>query len=228
MAAWSRRKGEIRHSSEYEDRIMDVTWGAFGWVSPFVFLCGLGLCLGYAMLGAGWLVCKAEADIQAMAFRILPKLLVGMLAFLVVAFVAALGLQVRVMERWLERPILAAFPLIGLVATCAMFRAVGRRQQLTPFVCGLLIFLAALGTSAVSFYPYMVPFTITIAAAAAPRSSQAFLFWGAGVVVLPITLVYTLVVYFVFKRKVEIGAGFSNDGSDRPPVVTRARNGNPL
>ncbi|WP_442581672.1 cytochrome d ubiquinol oxidase subunit II [Mesorhizobium sp. ASY16-5R] len=203
--------------------------GAFGWVSPFAFLCGLGLCLGYAMLGAGWLVCKTEADIQAMAFRILPKLLVGVLAFLAVAFVAALGLQLRVMERWLERPTLAAFPLIGLVATCAMFRAVGRRQERTPFVCGLLIFLAAFGTLAVSFYPYMVPFTITItiADAAAPRSSQAFLFWGAGVVVLPITLVYTLVVYFVFKGKVEMGAGYSNDGSDRPPAETRARIGNP-
>jgi cytochrome bd ubiquinol oxidase subunit II len=32
----------------------------------------------------------------------------------------------------------------------------------------------------------------------------AFLFWGAGVFVLPPTLVYTLTIYFVFKGRVDI------------------------
>jgi cytochrome bd ubiquinol oxidase subunit II len=33
--------------------------GAFGWLSPFSVLCGIGLCLGYALLGASWLVRNA-------------------------------------------------------------------------------------------------------------------------------------------------------------------------
>jgi cytochrome d ubiquinol oxidase subunit II len=194
--------------------------GAFGWYSPFAVLCGLGLCLGYAMLGAGWLVCKTEGEIQAMAFRLLPILLGGVLLFLGVAFVAALSLQLRVMERWLDRPALLIFPLIGAVATWAMFRSIRHRQERTPFVGGLIIFAAAFGTLAASFYPYMVPFSITIAEAAAPRSSQAFLFWGAGLVVLPITVIYTLVVYFVFKGKVESGDGNSNENSKGSPYKT--------
>src|ERR1700739_2012119 len=36
--------------------------GDFGWLSPFAVLCGVGLCVGYALLGAGWLVNKCEAD----------------------------------------------------------------------------------------------------------------------------------------------------------------------
>jgi (S)-citramalyl-CoA lyase len=56
-------------------------------------------------------------------------------------------------------------------------------------------------TMAFSFLPYIVPFSITIAEAAAPPSSLSFLFWGAGVVVLPITLLYTMAVYLVFKGK---------------------------
>jgi cytochrome bd ubiquinol oxidase subunit II len=32
--------------------------GEFGWFSPFAVLCGIGLCLGYALLGACWLVRK--------------------------------------------------------------------------------------------------------------------------------------------------------------------------
>jgi cytochrome bd ubiquinol oxidase subunit II len=77
-----------------------------------------------------------------------------------------------------------------------------------PFLCGLALFAAAFGTLAVSFYPYMVPFSITIQEAAAPHQSLAFLFWGAGVFVLPITLVYTLVVYFIFKGKVDLDAEY--------------------
>ena len=34
------------------------TGGAFGWLSPFALLCGVGLCIGYALLGACWLVKK--------------------------------------------------------------------------------------------------------------------------------------------------------------------------
>ena len=30
--------------------------GEFGWFSPFAVLCGIGLCLGYSLLGACWLV----------------------------------------------------------------------------------------------------------------------------------------------------------------------------
>jgi cytochrome d ubiquinol oxidase subunit II len=62
---------------------------------------------------------------------------------------------------------------------------------------------AAFATLAVSFYPYMVPFSITIADAASPPTSLSFMFWGAGVFVLPITLIYALVIYFVFKGKVD-------------------------
>ena len=57
-----------------------------------------------------------------------------------------------------------------------------------------VIFLAAFGTLAGSFLPYMVPFSITIEQATSPPASLAFMFWGAGLVVLPITVIYTLVV----------------------------------
>jgi cytochrome d ubiquinol oxidase subunit II len=54
--------------------------------------------------------------------------------------------------------------------------------------------------------PYIVPFSVTLAAAAAPQSSLTFLFWGAGVVVLPLTLIYTGAVYYIFRGKVVSGS----------------------
>ena len=182
--------------------------GPFGWVSPFALLCGLGLCLGYGLLGAGWLTYKTAEDVQSFAFRLLPRLMVAVLVFLAVVFVLALALDLRVMHRWLEQPKLALFPAVGVVACCFFFVAIRKHYPLVPFLCGLAVFAAAFGTLAGSFYPYMVPFSITIQEAAAPHQSLAFLFWGAGVFVLPITLIYTLVVYFIFKGKVDPDAEY--------------------
>jgi cytochrome d ubiquinol oxidase subunit II len=66
----------------------------------------------------------------------------------------------------------------------------------------VLIFAAAFGTLAISFWPYMIPFTITIEDASAPHSSLAFMFWGEGLFVFPLMLVYTAVSYIVFRGKV--------------------------
>jgi cytochrome bd ubiquinol oxidase subunit II len=66
----------------------------------------------------------------------------------------------------------------------------------------VLIFGAAFGTLAISFWPYMIPFRITIEDAAAPHSSLAFMFWGEGLFVFPLMLVYTAVSYSVFRGKV--------------------------
>ena len=67
------------------------TGGEFGWFSLFAVLCGVGLCLGYALLGACWLVKKCEADVRDAAYRLIPYLAVGLLVFLVVVFGYALA-----------------------------------------------------------------------------------------------------------------------------------------
>jgi len=51
---------------------------------------------------------------------------------------------------------------------------------------------------------YIIPYSITVASAAAPESSLRFLFYG-GVVVLPVIAAYTVGVYWVFRGKVRKG-----------------------
>ena len=70
-----------------------------------------------------------------------------------------------------------------------------------------LMFAAAFGTLAISFWPYMIPFSITIEEAAAPHSSLAFMFWGEGLFVFPLMLLYTAIGYTVFRGKVKPTAG---------------------
>ena len=62
-------------------------------------------------------------------------------------------------------------------------------------------FVSAFGTLAFSFWPYMIPFEITIDQAAAPYSSLAFMFWGEGLFVFPLMLLYTAISYTVFRGK---------------------------
>src|SRR5271157_3827489 len=103
--------------------------GDFGWFSPFAVLCGVGLCLGYALLGACWLVRKCEGDVREEAYRLIPYLSVGLLAFLVVVFAYALAENLRVVHRWLDRPYLFVFPAIGVIAAFVAAASVRRRRD---------------------------------------------------------------------------------------------------
>jgi len=176
--------------------------GEFGWFSLFAVLCGIGLCLGYALLGACWLVRKCEGDVREEAYRLIPYLSIALLAFLVVVFAYALAEKLQVTQRWLERPYLFVFPAIGVIAALLAAESVRSRRDEVPFYMVALIFVAAFGTLAISFWPYMIPFSITIEEAAAPHSSLAFMFWGAGIIVFPLMLLYTVISYSVFRGKV--------------------------
>src|SRR5260370_8022437 len=60
--------------------------GDFGWLTPFAALCGIGLFLGYALLGPCWLVKKCDGEVRDRAHRHIPILAISVLAFLVVVF----------------------------------------------------------------------------------------------------------------------------------------------
>jgi cytochrome d ubiquinol oxidase subunit II len=180
--------------------------GPFFWAQPFPFLCGVGLCLGYALVGAAWLIMKTEGSLRERSYAQARWLFTSVLLFLLIAFIAALKLDLPVMTRWIERPVLVIFPIIGSLACGIIIEGLRGKNDRLPFIGGLLLFIAAYGTLAVSFLPYMVPFTITIWDAAAPQASLAFLFWFAGIFVLPLTLIYTGAVYWIFRGKIEIEA----------------------
>jgi cytochrome d ubiquinol oxidase subunit II len=78
-------------------------------------------------------------------------------------------------------------------------------------------FIAAFLTLAAFFWPYMIPYAITVGDAAAPDKSLSFMFWGAGVFVLPVIVIYTAVVYWVFRGKLHQAYG----AEERPTEQSR-------
>jgi len=179
--------------------------GDFGWLTPFAALCGVGLCLGYALLGACWLVKKCDAEVRDRAHRQIRYLAVCVLVFLVVVFAYALAEHLPILHRWIDRPYLFVFPAIGAIAAIVLALSILRQSDRWPFYTVAVIFVSAFGTLALSFWPYMIPFVITIDQAAAPQSSLMFIFWG-GAIVFPLMLLYTIISYSVFRGKIRTTA----------------------
>jgi len=79
-----------------------------------------------------------------------------------------------------------------------------RQRDALPFAMTGLFFVAAFLSLGAMFWPYMIPYSVTVANAAAPDASLRFLFYG-GIVVLPVIAAYTIGVYWVFRGKVHAG-----------------------
>jgi len=177
------------------------------WFSSFSVLCGVALCAGYALLGASWVVKKCEEEARDAAYRLIVPLLLVVLVLLTVLFFHALHEELAIMHRWLDRPALFLVPLVALCAMAGIVNGVRRRRDNQPFLMIVVLFICAYAMLAISFWPYIVPFSLTITQAAGPHSSLAFMFWGEGLFVYPVMLIYTVYSYRVFKGKVDLSSG---------------------
>jgi cytochrome d ubiquinol oxidase subunit II len=177
------------------------------WCSSFSALCGVALCAGYALLGASWVVKKCEADARDAGYRAIVPLLLVVLVLLTVLFFHALHENLAIMHRWLDRPYLFLVPLVALCAIAGTLTGVRRRRDNQPFLMIVLLFICAYAMLAISFWPYMIPFSLTVTEAASPHSSLAFMFWGEGLFVYPLMLIYTVYSYHVFRGKVDLTSG---------------------
>jgi cytochrome d ubiquinol oxidase subunit II len=180
--------------------------GSFGWLAPLPVFTGIGLVLGYALLGAGWLVLKSEGALRDWAWLKVPRLAATVLVVLALATVASIAERDWIIGTvFLGRLWGLLFPVIGLLAMLGIFAGARRRNDTWPFAMTVLFFLASFATLAVLFWPYMIPYSITVGNAAAPEASLSFLFWGAGLFVLPVITIYTVAVYWLFRGKMRGG-----------------------
>jgi cytochrome d ubiquinol oxidase subunit II len=185
----------------------------FGWLHPFAVLTGIGLVLGYALLGAGWLVLKSDGELRDWAYRRIQWLAAGVLAALFLAFAVTFDYSILARSNLQARPAAPVFPAVGVLALAGLAVGVHRkRHDAVPFTMTVIFFLAAFLSLGATFWPYMIPYSITVGNAAAPDASLQFLFYG-GVAVLPVIAVYTIGVYWIFRGKVRKGYGRGGSGA---------------
>jgi len=184
--------------------------GWFDWLTPFSVFTGIALLLGYALLGAGWLILKTDGDLQERVYRRAPWLAVAVLAAIAVVSLWTPLLNDAIAARWFTLPnllYLSPVPLLVGAAALALFWALHRRRTALPFLMALALFALSYLGLGISLFPNIVPPSVTIWQAAAPPESQGFLLVGA-VVLLPIVLGYTGYAYWVFRGKVHPDDGY--------------------
>lgn len=184
----------------------------FEWsVANFAFASFIGVCLlaGYALLGATWLLMKAEGELQLKAVRWAQRALwltgIGIGA----VSIATPMVSARIFEKWFSLPnfiLLLQIPLITAALFFIALRSLKRmragdlRSPWQPFVCSVGLFVFAFLGLAYSLFPYLVVDRITIHdAAAAPGSLMIILFGVA--ITLPAILAYSAYTYRVFWGK---------------------------
>jgi cytochrome d ubiquinol oxidase subunit II len=150
-------------------------------------------------------VLKADGALREWAYRRIGWLLLGTVLLVAVAFLLTLGQRLRVQDAWAARHWLLIFPVLGVLAVGGILAGVRLRRDELPFRATAALFVVAFACLAGSFWPYMIPYSLTIEQAAAPLASLEFLFYGAGLVVFPVVLAYTVGVYSIFKGKLGDG-----------------------
>ena len=175
----------------------------FGWATPFAFVVGVALMLGYGLLGAGWLVLKTEGELQDWCRRAGRVCLVGTMLGLLAVSVWTPFANARIADRWFSFPNVAwlwLVPLATVAVAVSVWRALARTAEVWPFVGAITLFLLSFLGLAISLWPMIVPFHYTLWEAASSESTQAFLLIGT-LFLVPLIVVYSGWSYYVFRGK---------------------------
>jgi cytochrome d ubiquinol oxidase subunit II len=119
-------------------------------------------------------------------------------------------LHAEYFARWFSWPTLIFIIIVPiLVIACAwlIFTGINAYKDYQPFLASLGLFVLGFVGIGISFYPNIVPPSLSIWQTAAPDKSLAFLLWGA-IVLIPMILVYTAYSYWVFRGKLNPDEGY--------------------
>lgn len=184
--------------------------GSLDWLTPFSAFTGLALLVAYALLGSTWLVMKTEGPLQRRMKELALSITIGVLLALGLVSVWTPLSHPAVAARWFAFPNIVFFspvPVLVLLATWALRRALSRDTHVAPFLLALFLLFLGYSGLVISLWPHIIPPAISIWDAAAPLESMGFTLVGA-LFIIPFILGYTGWSYYVFRGKVKAGEGY--------------------
>ncbi|MCB1582904.1 MAG: cytochrome d ubiquinol oxidase subunit II [Marinicella sp.] len=194
--------GALVQGIEVADRAYAGGW--WDWLTPFSLTTGIAVVIGYALLGACWLIYKTEHRLQRLCRQAAFQLTLALGFMIAVVSVWMLFKQDPYMRRWFDYPnylYLSPVPVITVVLGIYLLKAIKSGRELAPFLTTIALFALSYFGLCISFYPQIVPPSISIWQAASPESSLKFLLVGSAILI-PTILVYTGYSYWVFRGKV--------------------------
>lgn len=200
--------GALVQGIEVTDRAYSGGW--FDWLTPFSILTGVAVVVGYALLGATWLVLKTENALQNQMRNYAWYLGAATLGLIGLISLLTPFQDPIYFQRWFSLPgslWTMIVPVVMLALVWSFFRGLNDLKDLQPFLSALGFFTVSFFGIGVSFYPMVVPPSLSIWDVAAPDSSLAFALVGA-VILIPIILGYTAYAYWVFRGKIDPAEGY--------------------
>ena len=188
----------------------------FVWLTPFSFVTGCALIWGYALLGSTWLIIKTEGELEAWCRKsaLVSAVIVVVMIAVVSTWVPALADSPA--QRWgLDYPnvdwsrllIFSPVPILVGFSFWRLVRAIRGTAIYSAYSWSVALFLLSYIGLLIGFYPYLIPYSLTIDETAAAPNAQALLLVGAAIM-LPVILAYTAYVYWVFRGKVSGESGY--------------------
>ncbi len=184
--------------------------GSFaGLLNPYAIFIGLlSLCL-FTMHGALYLSMKTEGDLRARVAAWVPVSWMVTMALYVVATIATIFVSPFLFEGVLKNPFF--WVLIVILVAAAMYIPVAAKGERygRALIASSLTIACMIGLSALSLFPRLVPsitdlrnsLTVTNASSSQTTLSTMLVIALIG---MPLVILYTVVIYRVFKGKVVI------------------------
>jgi cytochrome d ubiquinol oxidase subunit II len=177
----------------------------------FSMMSAICLAAGYCLVGSSWLIMKTSAELQKKAINWASiSLKITALGLSLVSIVTPL-MSIRIFNKWFSMPnfiMLVPIPVFtGLIFILLhlILNFIKNNQDKfnwVPFAGSVGIFILSFNGLCYSFYPYIIPETMTIWQGASSSESLKLIL-TATIIVLPCIIAYTIFVYKIFWGKVD-------------------------
>ena len=184
---------------------LQITW----FTLAFSLLTAMFLTVAYSFIGATWLILKTDGALQRKAVGWSRGGIWGVVLGMGAISLATPLVSPRIFEKWFSVPeifLLMPLPLMAgglIVLLWLLLRQMPKsddRLAWAPFTVTTILFALGFFGMAYSFYPYVVPETLTIYEAASAPESLVIIFAGT-LFVLPMIAGYSVLSYVIFRGK---------------------------
>lgn len=177
--------------------------GALDWANGFAFLTGIALIFGYALLGGCWIMMKTDAETKKWGRNAAKYSLAFVAIFMMLITMSIPFINERIYNIWFSMPnmlYLSILPILSMMTFIFLWVSLNRKNDYRPFFLAVYLFFLNYVGFAITLYPWIVPYKLTLWQAAAVSTSQSLTLIGVAIF-LPIVLAYTAYSYYVFRGK---------------------------